>query len=166
MAVALIGTIVGSFAVGRPADVFGRRKVLFAIAVAYFVSAVGCGLARFVLDRLVPDGPVQLVGDDTVDGHKGPRVYGKGRHRDPVRSTHTYTAWRYGHRWVVLAVLVKFPFAARRWALPVLVDLYRPPEVSAAGRRRSSTRSCSPRPRRRWGAPSRRRAPARGARAR
>src|SRR3954468_24977173 len=37
--------------------------------------AVGCALVRFLLDRLVPDGPVQLVGDDTVDGHKGPRVY-------------------------------------------------------------------------------------------
>jgi hypothetical protein len=101
--------------------------------------ALGCALVRFLLDRLAPDGPVQLVGDDTVDGHKGPRVYGKGRHRDAVRSTHSYTAWRYGHRWVVLAVLVKFPFAARRWALPVLVDLYRPPEVSEAEGRRHRT---------------------------
>src|SRR3954469_10895669 len=101
--------------------------------------ALGCALTRLLLDRLGPDGPVQLVGDDTVDGHKGPKVYGKGRHRDPVRSTHAYTAWRYGHRWVVLAVLVKFPFAARRWALPVLIDLYRPPGVSAAEGRRHRT---------------------------
>src|SRR4029450_2107184 len=63
------------------------------------------------------------VGDDTVDGHPGKEVYGKARHRDPVRSTHSYTAWRYGHKWVVLAVLVRFPFANRPWALPVLVDL-------------------------------------------
>jgi hypothetical protein len=101
--------------------------------------ALGCALVRFLLDHLVPDGPVQLVGDDTVDGHKGPNVYGKGRHRDPVRSTHAYTAWRYGHKWVVLAVLVKFPFATRRWALPVLIDLYRPPEVSTAEGRRHKT---------------------------
>ncbi len=100
---------------------------------------LGCALTRFVLDRLAPAGPVMLVGDDTVDGHKGPHVYGKGRHRDPVRSTHAYTAWRSGHKWVVLAVLVKFPFAARRWALPVLIDLYRPPEVSAAEGRRHKT---------------------------
>src|SRR5687767_14443635 len=45
---------------------------------------LGCALMRFLLEHLVPDGPVQLVGDDTVDGHKGERVYGKGRHRDPV----------------------------------------------------------------------------------
>jgi hypothetical protein len=86
---------------------------------------LGCALARLILARLPPEGPVVLVGDDTVDGHKGKRVYGKARHRDPVRSTHAYTAWRYGHRWVVLAVLVRFPFAARPWALPVLADLYR-----------------------------------------
>lgn len=94
--------------------------------------ALGCALARFLLDHLVPDGPVPLVGDDTVDGHPGKTVYGKGRHRDPVRSSHAFTAWRYGHKWVVLAVLVKFPFATRRWALPILVDLYRTPEVSTA----------------------------------
>ena len=87
--------------------------------------ALGCALMRFLLDHLLPDGPVALVGDDTVDGHKGTRVYSKARHRDAVRSSHSYTAWRYGHKWVVLAVLVKFPFADRPWALPVLIDLYR-----------------------------------------
>lgn len=85
---------------------------------------LGCSLARFLLQHFVPDGPITLIGDDTVDGHKGKRVHGKARHRDPVRSTHSYTTWRYGHRWVVLAVLVKFPFAKRPWALPVLIDLY------------------------------------------
>jgi hypothetical protein len=45
-----------------------------------------------------------------------------------VRSTHSYTAYRWGHKWVVLTILVKFPFAPRPWALPVLVALYRGPE--------------------------------------
>jgi len=89
---------------------------------------LGCALVRFLIDRFIPEGPVKVVGDDTVDGHKGPKVYGKARHRDPVRSTHSYTAFRYGHKWVVLAVLVKFPFATRPWALPVLIDLYRSEE--------------------------------------
>jgi hypothetical protein len=90
--------------------------------------ALGCALARFLLQHFLPDGVVTLIGDDTVDGHKGKCVHGKARHRDAVRSSHAYTAWRYGHRWVVLAVLVKFPFAPRPWALPVLVDLYRSEE--------------------------------------
>jgi hypothetical protein len=89
---------------------------------------LGLLLARFLLHHLLPADPVVLVGDDTVDGHKGKNVYGKARHRDPVRSTRSYTAWSYGHRWVVLAVLVRFPFATRPWALPVLVDLCRSAE--------------------------------------
>ena len=32
---------------------------------------LACHLTRFLLARLVPDGPVLLVGDDTVDGHPG-----------------------------------------------------------------------------------------------
>ena len=100
---------------------------------------LGCALMRLVLEHLVPDGPVRPVGDDTVDGHKGPKVYGKARHRDPVRSTRSYTAWRYGHRWVVLAVLVQFPFATRPWALPILIDLYRSAEGDRARKRRHRT---------------------------
>lgn len=96
---------------------------------------LGCILATAILRHLVAKGPIILVGDDTVDGHKGECVYGKARHRDPVRSTHSFTAWRYGHKWVVLAVLVKFPFATRRWALPILVDLYRSPELNKAQKR-------------------------------
>lgn len=89
-------------------------------------------LAGFILDRFVADGPVLLAGDDTVDEHRGAKVHGKGCHRDPVRSTHSFTAYRWGHKWVVLTILVKFPFAVRPWALPVLVALYRCAEKAPA----------------------------------
>src|SRR5262249_44885927 len=100
-------------------------------------------LTRFILDHWAPDGPIPLAGDDTVDEHRGAKVYGKGCHRDPVRSTHSYTAYRWGHKWVVLAILVKFPFATRPWALPVLVALYRNPE------RGSGAKAPAAKPRRR-----------------
>jgi sugar porter (SP) family MFS transporter len=45
VASALIGTIVGSVAAGRPSDAFGRRAVLGAIALLYVASAIGCALA-------------------------------------------------------------------------------------------------------------------------
>jgi hypothetical protein len=73
-----------------------------------------------------------LAGDDTVTEHPGKTVYGKGRHRDPVRSTHSFTAFRWGHKWVVLALLVRCPFCRRRWALPLMVALYRPEEQETA----------------------------------
>jgi hypothetical protein len=94
---------------------------------------------RAVLTRLTPAGPITPAGDDTVTEHPGPRVYGKGCHRDPVRSTHSFTAFRRGHKWVVLAVLVRFPFATRPWALPLLVALYRPEADDRAQKRRHKT---------------------------
>jgi hypothetical protein len=81
-------------------------------------------LSGWVFDHLVPDGRVLLAGDDTVDEHPGDHVFGKGCHRDAVRSSHTFTAYRWGHKWVVLAVLVRFPYTRRLWALPLLVALY------------------------------------------
>ena len=34
-------------------------------------------LAGYILRHWVPDGPVNVCGDDTVDGHRGKKVYGK-----------------------------------------------------------------------------------------
>ena len=53
---------------------------------------LACGLCRLVVALLPEDRPILPAGDDTVDGHPGRRVYGKARHRDPVRSSHGYTA--------------------------------------------------------------------------
>jgi len=100
---------------------------------------LGCLLTRFLLRRFWPAGVVTLVGDDTVTAHPGKKVCGKARHRDPVRSSHSYTAWRWGHKWVVLAVLVQLPFAQRPWALPVLVALYRSKEDNQKRRRPHKT---------------------------
>ena len=120
-----------------PGHVTAYRRVLS--RAEWSGLALGCALARLIIARLPAGATVSLVGDDTVDGHTGRTVHGKARHRDPVRSSHSYTAWRYGHKWVVLAVLVKFPFAKRPWALPVLVELYLPPDASQAANRRHRT---------------------------
>ena len=45
VASALIGTIIGSIIVGKPADKYGRKKLLYTIAILYFVSAVGSAFA-------------------------------------------------------------------------------------------------------------------------
>jgi MFS family permease len=39
---ALIGTLIGVFTAGRPSDRFGRRPTLWAMAILFLVSAVGC----------------------------------------------------------------------------------------------------------------------------
>src|SRR4051812_39378488 len=92
------------------------------------------GLASWVFDHLVPEGRVFLAGDDTVDEHPGDKVFGKGCHRDPVRSTRSHTAFRWGHKWVVLAVLVRFPFTHRRGGVPPPGGPYRRPQGGPKGR--------------------------------
>lgn len=98
-------------------------------------------LAAAVLELVPADRPVVCPVDDTAAQHRGRRVYGKGRHRDPLRSTRTHHVWLWGHQWVVLAVNVRFPFAARPWALPVLCALYRTKEVNKQEGREHKTPS-------------------------
>jgi hypothetical protein len=125
---------LGALAPGHPSSyhrVFSQRR--------WSGWRLAHGLATWVFDHLVPQGRVLLAGDDTVDGHKGAKVFGKGCHRDPVRSTHSLTVFRWGHKWVVLSVLVRFPFTRRLWALPVLVALYRTEKDNARAGRRHKT---------------------------
>jgi hypothetical protein len=82
--------------------------------------------------RCAPHGLVEVAGDDPVTEPPGAKVSGKGGHRDPVRSTHAFTAYRGGHKWVVLALVVRFPCRRRRWARPLRVAWYRPGEPAPA----------------------------------
>lgn len=112
---------VGRFAPGHASSyhrVLSRRR--------FWAWRAAKILTQLVLDAFYPTGEIRLAGDDTVDEHPGAKVFGKGCHRDAVRSSHTFTAYRWGHKWVVLAVLVSVPWTKRSWALPILVALYRP----------------------------------------
>ena len=128
--------VLGVLAPGHPSSyhrVFSRDRWSF--------SSMGPRYVAGVLARFAPRGPILLAGDDTVTEHPGPRVFGKGRHRDPVRSSHSYTAFRWGHKWVVLALLVPVPWATRRWALPLLIALYRPKQENEKCGKRHKTPS-------------------------
>jgi sugar porter (SP) family MFS transporter len=54
---ALIGCVIGAISVGKPGDLFGRRTMLKVMAVLFFVSAIGTGLANslsiFVIFRII-----------------------------------------------------------------------------------------------------------------
>jgi hypothetical protein len=92
-----------------------------------------------IVSGLPPEQPVLVPRDDTTAQHRGTCVYGKGCHHDAVRSARKHMVFRWGHRWVVLAISVPFPFIWRRGALPVLVAWYRPESLDQAENRRHKT---------------------------
>jgi hypothetical protein len=100
---------------------------------------LGKVLAALVLELIPADQAVVCPVDDTTPQHKGKNVYGKGCHHDACRSTHSHMVWVWGHKWVTLAINVKFSFASRPWALPVLCALYRPAELNRQEGRRHKT---------------------------
>ena len=110
---------------------FWSRSKWSALAIAHILATL--------IVRAVPGDEVVLVVDDTTERRKGPKVHGVGCHRDAVRSTEKHVVLCFGHKWVVTTILVKFSFAARPWALPVLVDLYRPAKQEEADRKRHRT---------------------------
>jgi len=125
---------VGDLAEGDPSDyhrVFSRAP--------WSLWNVGRVLAVAVIELAATDDWIRVIVDCTVAEHKGKKVYGKGCHHDAVRSTDTHKAYRWGHRWIVLAVAVKFPFCSRPWALPVLAALYRPEQLNEKEGRRHKT---------------------------
>jgi hypothetical protein len=96
-------------------------------------------LAAIVLEWVPKDQPVVIVVDDTTEQHRGDHVYGKACHRDAVRSSRSHVVHLFGLKWVVLAVNVRFAFATRPWALPVLSALYRGKELDQQEGRRHKT---------------------------
>lgn len=106
---------------------------------SWSLRPLGKILAHAILSMIPPEEPVLVPMDDTTAQHRGTCVYGKGCHPDAVRSAHKHGVFRWGHRGVVRAISVRFPFTWRRWALPVLVALYRPESLDQAEPRRYKT---------------------------
>lgn len=76
--------------------------------------------------RLVPqDQVVRLVVDDTLCKKGGQHIFGTGMHRDALASTRKLTRLSWGHNWVVVGVILEFPFAPWiSWCLPFAFRLY------------------------------------------
>jgi hypothetical protein len=80
-------------------------------------------LLALLVRRFVPEGPIVLGVDDTIERRRGKRIQAKGIYRDPVRSSHSHFVKASGLRWVSLMLLTPIPWALRPWALPFLTCL-------------------------------------------
>ena len=89
----------------------------------YSLWALESVLVRQIVALLPADVVIELVADDTVDGKTGERVWAKSAHRDAVRSSRSRTAIKWGHKWLVLCVLVHLKGWDRPWALPIFCGL-------------------------------------------
>jgi hypothetical protein len=131
----------------------GRRTVAAALRVMGLGEAAGFAVhhrvlshghwcSRAVAHRLllllvaafVPDGPVVVGLDDTVERRWGARIAARGIYRDPVRSSRGHFVKASGLRWLCVMLLAPVPWAGCVWGLPFLTVLA-PSERHAAARR-------------------------------
>jgi hypothetical protein len=80
-------------------------------------------LLRLLVKAFVPQGPLVIGGDDTLERRRGVQIKAKGIYRDAARSSHKHLVKTSGLRWLCLMLLVPVPFAQRLWALPFLTML-------------------------------------------
>jgi len=91
---------------------------------SWSIDELGLGVARLIVERLVPShAPIVIAGDDTLHAKGGALFFGSGVHRDPLTSTRSRAQFQHGHCWVVLCIVVRLPFERRPRALPVLFRL-------------------------------------------
>ena len=85
--------------------------------------AAGQRLLALLVAAFVPDGPVVLASDDTLERRWGRRIRARGIYRDPVRSSHGHFVKASGLRWISVMLLAPIPWAGRIWGLPFLTAL-------------------------------------------
>ena len=100
-------------------------------------------LGLLVFDMLLPwlDGVVMLALDDTLARKRGLKMFGVGMHHDPLLSSRGKAITNWGHSWVVLGMVVRFPlWPQRAFCLPILFRLYLNKDAAARHRRAYRTR--------------------------
>src|SRR4051812_9406038 len=85
--------------------------------------AVAHRLLLLLVAALVPQGPVVIGIDDTIERRWGANIKARGIYRDPVRSSHGHFVKASGLRWLSVMLLEPIPWAGGVWALPFLTIL-------------------------------------------
>jgi hypothetical protein len=80
-------------------------------------------LLRLLVSSFVPDGPIVIGLDDTLERRWGAKIKARGIYRDPVRSSHGHFVKASGLRWLSVMLLPDIPWAGRVWGLPFLTAL-------------------------------------------
>jgi DDE superfamily endonuclease len=80
-------------------------------------------LLQMLVETFVPEGPLVVGVDETLERRQGKKISAKDIYRDPVRSSHGHFVKASGLSWICLTLLAPVPWASRVWALPFLCTL-------------------------------------------
>jgi hypothetical protein len=90
---------------------------------AWSSREASCVLLRLLVEAFVPDGPLVVGIDETLERRRGKKIRARGIYRDPVRSNRGHFVKASALRWVCVMLLAPVPWASRVWALPFLSAL-------------------------------------------
>jgi hypothetical protein len=94
------------------------------LSLAHWSALAGARLLlRQLLSCFLPNGPVVVGLDETLERRWGARIKKRGIYRDGVRSSGTHFVKSSGLRWICLMLLVPLRWAERIWALPFFTVL-------------------------------------------
>ena len=110
-------------------------------------DALSWVLARLLIAIFAPTGTIYLALDDTLCHKRGLTVYGTGMHHDPLISSRSKKLTRWGHDWVVVTLIVAFPWWAptKVFAAPFIWRLYRNRQGVTKGKKKRK-RAGKPKP--------------------
>jgi hypothetical protein len=116
------GMLVGAGLAGRRHHDLAYR---FFATARWSADQLGLVLLDLITQTLVPAGvPIVLAVDDTLWHRTGRKIHGTAWHHDGNGPARHRPAW--GHRWVVVGVIVHLPFVRRAVCLPILARLWLP----------------------------------------
>jgi hypothetical protein len=80
-------------------------------------------LLKLLVAAFVPEGPLLVGIDETLERRNGKKIAARGIYRDAARSSKEYLTKASGLRWISMMLLVPISFAGRVWALPFFTVL-------------------------------------------
>ena len=66
-------------------------------------------LFGLLVERFVPQGPLVVGVDETLERRRGKKIVAKGIYRDPVRSSHSHFVKTSALRWACVTLLAEIP---------------------------------------------------------
>lgn len=83
---------------------------------------------RVLIELILPltGESVVFVVDEHLERRRGDKIKAKATYRDPVASSKSRLVKCFGLKWIVLSILVRFPWSHRHFALPIFCVLRKP----------------------------------------